>query len=111
MTADKHIHGKAFIVIRAFFFYQMVLHKMGSLLLYDFLQDGLAIIKELFILKIVQNEFQNKLLCASKTTVQIDSSSRASVASETIESRFLPPVISSPFPRSRYCGSPKSLAQ
>ena len=50
---------------------------MGSLLLYDFLQDGLAIIKELFVLKIVQNEFQNKLLCASKTTVQIDSSKQS----------------------------------
>ena len=56
MTADKHIHGKAFIVIRAFFFYQMVLHKMGSLLLYDFLQDGLAIIKELFMFNIIQDK-------------------------------------------------------
>ena len=37
--------------------------------------------------------------------------SYASVASDTIESLFLPPVMSSPFPRSRNCGSPNSLAQ
>ena len=36
------------------------------------LQDSLAIIKELFVFHIVENEALHKLFCASKTTVQID---------------------------------------
>ena len=39
-----------------------------------YLDGGFAIIKELFMFNIIQDKIQHKLLCISKTTIQIDSS-------------------------------------
>ena len=77
ISAYQYVYGKALIMIWSLFFHQTVLYKVGSLLLYDFLQDGLAIVKELFVLKVIQDKFQYKLLCTSKTTVQINSSKKS----------------------------------
>lgn len=57
-------------MIRAFFFCQNIFHRLCSVFLHDFLQDGLAIIKELFVFNIIQDKIQHKLLCISKTTIQ-----------------------------------------
>ena len=73
LVVHQHFYSKAFIVIRACLSYKTVFYPMIQILLDNLLQDGLAIIKELLMLQVIQYEIQYKLLCISNTTVQLNS--------------------------------------
>ena len=65
--------SKTLIMIRTGLIGQYI-SKLLMFSLHNLLQDSLAIIKELFVFNIMQDKIQHKLLCISKTTIQIDSS-------------------------------------
>ena len=69
---DLHFHSERFVVIRTFFFNQVIRDSLFHISLYDLLQNSLAIIKEFFVLQICQDKPMNKLFCISKTTVQLN---------------------------------------
>ncbi len=108
---DADHYMERFIVIRAFFPHQPIGNRLFKVCLDDLLQDSLAIKKEFLILQVLQNKPMYKLFCTSKTTINIYGSNQRSIASDVIDSLFLPPVASSPFPSSKYSPNDSSLAQ
>ena len=65
-------HNKVLVMIRTLLAHQFIVQVSLVAALYFLLKDSLAIIKELLMLCICQYILGDKLLCTSKTTIQVN---------------------------------------
>ena len=72
LFSQKCLHIEGFVVVRSLFPKEHIPHILLIPALYDLLKCSLAIIKELFILNIIQDKPLNELFCISKTAIQVN---------------------------------------
>ena len=69
---DHRLHQETFVVIRSLLADEFIVKRFLVMPLYHFLQNCLAVIEQLLVFNIRQNEAVDKSFCRLKTAVQID---------------------------------------